>query len=72
MQPTFNMSGGGLGACVAILTILWGLCVTLFWMVCAWRAMRAHEKLADSAEELFRKEHFLEALKAKVASTSAK
>ena len=70
MQPTFNMSGSGVGGFVAILLILWGLFVTLFWMVCAWRAMRAHEKLADSADELSRKEHFLEALK--VASASAK
>lgn len=24
--------------------------VTIFWMVCGWRAMRAHEKLAEVAE----------------------
>lgn len=55
MQPTFNMNGGGMGA-FALLMVLWGLFVTVFWMVCAWRAMRAHEKLADSVEGLSRKE----------------
>jgi hypothetical protein len=24
------------------------LAVTIFWMVCGWRAMRAHEDIADS------------------------
>jgi uncharacterized membrane protein len=27
----------------------------VFWMVVGWRAMRAHERLADAAEELARK-----------------
>jgi len=35
---------------VAVLVVLWGVAVTIFWIVCAWRAMRAHEKLADSVE----------------------
>lgn len=51
MQSTFNVSGGGMGL-LAVLAVLWGLAVTIFWMVCAWRAMRAHEKLADSVEEI--------------------
>jgi hypothetical protein len=29
-----------------IVAMLWGLFVTLFWMVVGWRAMRAHEKIA--------------------------
>lgn len=41
---------GGLGA-YALLAILWGLFVTVFWMVCAWRAMRAHEAVAASVEK---------------------
>jgi hypothetical protein len=57
MQPTFNMSGGGgaMGA-LAMLAVLWGLAVTVFWMVCAWRAMRAHERLAESLEQISRKQ----------------
>jgi hypothetical protein len=55
MQPTFNMNEGGIGG-VAVLMVLWGLFVTIFWMVCAWRAMRAHEKLADSVDELSSKQ----------------
>ena len=27
-----------------------GLLTTVFWMIVAWRAMRAHERLADAAE----------------------
>ncbi len=29
-----------------------GVATTLFWMYVAWRAMRAHECLADAAERL--------------------
>ena len=38
------------------IVILWGLAVTVFWMVCVWRGMRAHEKLADSVEQMSRKQ----------------
>ena len=34
--------------------ILIGLFSAIFWMVVGWRAMRAHEKLADSMEWLAR------------------
>ncbi len=54
MHSTFNVAGGMTG--VALLLMLWGIFVTVFWMVCAWRAMRAHEKLADSVEDLARKQ----------------
>lgn len=39
---------------LAILAILWGVFTAIFWMVVGWRAMRAHEKLADSVEWLAR------------------
>jgi hypothetical protein len=56
MQPTFNMSAFGLGmGTSAMVAMGWGILVTLFWMVCAWRAMHAHERLAESVEELVRK-----------------
>jgi hypothetical protein len=41
---------------IAGLAVLWGLAVTIFWMVCAWRAMRAHEKLAKSVEQISSKQ----------------
>ncbi len=28
---------------------LFGLAMTIFWVIVAWRAMRAHERLADAA-----------------------
>jgi uncharacterized membrane protein len=46
----FNVSGGT-GALV-VLMALWGIAVTIYWMVVAWRAMRAHERLASAAETL--------------------
>jgi hypothetical protein len=58
MQPTFNVSHGGGGAMglFAMLAVLWGFAVTIFWMVCIWRAMRAHEKLAESIERISRRQ----------------
>ncbi len=34
-----------------VLASLWGLFVTIFWMVTAWRAMRAHERFAEAIEK---------------------
>lgn len=39
---------------LAMLAILWGVFTAIFWMVVGWRAMRAHERLADSVESLAR------------------
>lgn len=56
MQPTFSVNGapGMFGAfqVLAIVAAAWGFAVMVFWMVCGWRAMRAHERLADAAEKL--------------------
>ena len=41
----------GLGA-ITFLTALVGLASAIFWMIVGWRAMRAHEKLADTVEEI--------------------
>ena len=49
-----NKGENGMGA-LAALGILWGLFVTIFWMVCAWRGMRAHQELAAAVEELSRR-----------------
>ena len=58
MHPTFKVSGsrGQMMGLLAALAVLWGLAVTIFWMVCGWRAMHAHERLAESAEQIFRKQ----------------
>lgn len=45
---------GGLGT-LAMLSVAWGLVVTVFWMACAWRAMRAHQRLAEAVEIIAKK-----------------
>ena len=42
---------GGIGF-IGLLMMGWGVLVTLFWMVCAWRAMRAHEALTEAVRKL--------------------
>ncbi len=37
---------------ITILVMLLGIFSTIFWMVVSWRAMKAHEKLADAVERL--------------------
>ena len=39
------------------LTMLIGLFSVIFWMVVGWRAMRAHEKLAESMEWIARQNY---------------
>jgi hypothetical protein len=41
----------GTGVLVVLMTI-WGIAITIYWMVVAWRAMRAHERLASALERL--------------------
>ena len=43
-----NLQGFGL------LAVFFGLASAIFWMVVAWRAMRAHERLADASENALR------------------
>ncbi len=35
---------------LAVGAVLFGFVSAIFWMVVGWRAMRAHERLADAAE----------------------
>lgn len=35
----------------AIVSVLFGLFVTIFWLVIGWRAMKAHERIGDAAAE---------------------
>lgn len=39
----------------AIIAALWGFFIAVLWLFIGWRAMRAHEKLADAAEEYTRR-----------------
>jgi len=49
MRLNFHGAGAGLGA-LTVLVFLIGLAITVYWMVVAWRAMRAHERIADAME----------------------
>lgn len=40
---------------LATLAVLFGVITGIFWMVVGWRAMRAHERLADASELAARK-----------------
>lgn len=52
----FNLNRMDMDPSVGILFVglmgLWGIAVTIYWMVVAWRAMRAHERIAASLERL--------------------
>jgi hypothetical protein len=51
MTPMLAAGGGTL----AVLAILAAIFSAIFWMVVGWRAMKAHERLADAAEYIVRK-----------------
>ncbi|MEO7996124.1 MAG: hypothetical protein ABI852_01700 [Gemmatimonadaceae bacterium] len=44
------MNIGAGGGAFAFVAIFFGLITTVIWMFIGWRAMRAHERLADAAE----------------------
>jgi len=46
-----NMNVQGFG----ILIVFAGLASAIFWMVVGWRAMRAHERIAEASERAARK-----------------
>jgi uncharacterized membrane protein len=46
----YSMSGPGMGF-LALLAILFSFVTTVFWLVIGWRAMRAHERIADVLEQ---------------------
>lgn len=46
-----NNTAGALTA----LGLLAAVITTLFWMVVAWRAMRAHERLAEALQDMARR-----------------
>jgi uncharacterized membrane protein len=50
------VTGGRQMEGLAVLVMLFGIFTGIFWMVVGWRAMRAHEKLADSVEQVARRQ----------------
>jgi uncharacterized membrane protein len=42
--------GTAIGTLFGTISFVVGLTVMVFWMVVAWRAMRAHERIADAWE----------------------
>ena len=34
-----------------VVAMLWGVAVTVLWLVIGWRAMRAHERIAAAVED---------------------
>jgi uncharacterized membrane protein len=57
MDLESSTRGGWMGLLVLawLLAALCGVVLTVFWMVVGWRAMRAHERLADALDRLSRK-----------------
>ena len=49
MQTTFNGSGP-FWVILSVVSSLVALMTTIFWLVVGWRAMRAHERIADSLQ----------------------
>ena len=37
---------------IAVLAFISGMYVAIFWMCVGWRAMRAHERLADDVQKM--------------------
>lgn len=47
-----NISGSGpLWVFISLVTSIVGLMTTIFWIVVGWRAMRAHEQIAEVLRE---------------------
>lgn len=39
------------GTLLAVVTTVVAIVTTVFWMIVGWRAMRAHERIADTLNE---------------------
>lgn len=50
-----DFAGFGIGA-FAVLAFLFSIFTTIIWFVIGWRAMRAHEKIADYIELMARRQ----------------
>lgn len=50
----FTMPHGGMMSGIVALAIIASVVTTLFWMYVGWRAMRAHERIAETLESVVR------------------
>lgn len=58
MNPMITLpqvAQGSEGSAIFVLAGLGAIVSAVFWMVVGWRAMRAHEKMADAAVEIARR-----------------
>ena len=53
MNFTMNNSSSA-GAFLAVVTTIVAIVTTVFWMIVGWRAMRAHERIAQTLDEKLR------------------
>lgn len=37
---------------LSVILVIWTVCVTAVWLAIGWRAMRAHERLAEAVEAI--------------------
>ena len=67
-----QVNGGGMGAFV-FLSFLLGIASAIYWMVVGWRAMRAHEEIANCCEGWLRirREERILALRKDTRTTTA-
>ena len=52
---------------LAVLVMLLGIFSTIFWMVVSWRAMKAHEKLADSVERMMLQQSAIQEMRSRLS-----
>lgn len=43
-----------MGEIIALFAVSWGLLVTILWLIIGWRAMIAHERIAEMLEKNLR------------------
>jgi hypothetical protein len=51
MKPSFSVDNEGFGI-LLVIGALWTLIITILWLRIGWRAMRAHERLGASLDEI--------------------
>lgn len=51
MEFTYSDGGGGFATLAGVM-MLFGIFQMIFWMIVGWRAMRAHEDLADTVRDM--------------------
>jgi hypothetical protein len=52
MLMNLQAAGAGVGGLLALVLSLVSLIAMVFWIIVAWRAMRAHENLADAVRQI--------------------